>query len=75
MVAGQRIALGGVHAGKTVTIDVTDTNLIIGCDDGPRTIHRTTDQPVRSIKAHRPRKVDLNGLFTEDGVVGVGIRR
>ena len=26
----------------------------------PRTLRRTTDHPVRSIKAHRPRKVDLN---------------
>jgi hypothetical protein len=35
MVARQTIALGRVHAGKTVTIDVTDTNLVVGCDDGP----------------------------------------
>jgi transposase InsO family protein len=60
MVVGQKIALGRVHAGTTVTIDVTATDLVVACDDGPRTFRRTTDRPVRSIKAHRPRKVDLN---------------
>jgi transposase InsO family protein len=59
MVAGQKLALGRVHAGTTVTIAVTDTTLTVEADDGPRTFRRTTDQPVRSIKAHRPRKVDL----------------
>ncbi|MBQ0979105.1 transposase [Micromonospora sp. M61] len=58
MVVGQKVALGRVHAGKTVTIDVTDTTLTVECDDGPRTFRRTNDQPVRSIKAHRPRKTD-----------------
>jgi hypothetical protein len=58
MVAGQKVALGRVHAGKTVTIDVTDTQLAIHCDDGTRTVRRTTDQPVTRIKAHRPRKLD-----------------
>ncbi|MFD1322613.1 IS481 family transposase [Micromonospora sonneratiae] len=60
MVAGQKIALGRIHARKTVTIDVTDTELAIHCDDGTRTIRRTTDQPITQIKAQRPRKVDLN---------------
>jgi transposase InsO family protein len=58
MVVGQKIALGRVHAGKTVTIAVTDTQLQIACDDGVRTVRRTTDQSVTRIKAHRPRKVD-----------------
>lgn len=35
------------------------TELVVGCDDGPRTFVRTNDQPVRSIKAHRPRKTEL----------------
>jgi transposase InsO family protein len=60
MVVGQKVALGRVHAHKTVTIDVTDTELAIHCDDGTRTVRRTTDQPVTQIKAHRPRKVTLN---------------
>ncbi|WP_262285552.1 IS481 family transposase [Micromonospora sp. MA102] len=58
MVVGQKVALGRIHARKTVTIDVTDTELSIACDDGIRTVRRTTDQPVRNIKASRPRKTD-----------------
>lgn len=56
MVVGQKIALGRVHRHKTITIDVTDTELVIHCDDGLRTVRRATDQPVTRIKAHRPRK-------------------
>ncbi|MGC5332467.1 hypothetical protein [Micromonospora sp. DT62] len=66
MVAGQKIALGRVHAHKTVTIDVTDTDLAIHCDDGTRTIRRITDQPVRNIKVSRPRKAAVTG--TTDGL-------
>ncbi|MGA4728995.1 hypothetical protein ACPB67_16340 [Micromonospora taraxaci] len=55
-VVGQKIALGRVHAGKTVTIHVTDTELAIACEDGTRIVRRTTDQPVRNLKASRPRK-------------------
>ncbi|MFE9652473.1 hypothetical protein [Micromonospora sp. NPDC006431] len=57
MVVGQKVALGRVHAGKTVTINVTDTELAIACDDGTRLVRRTTDQAVRNLKASRPRKV------------------
>jgi hypothetical protein len=57
MVTGQKIALGRVHAGKTVTVAATDTHLDITCDDDVGTMRRTTDRPVRWIKAHRPRKV------------------
>jgi hypothetical protein len=60
MVAGQKLALGRVHAGRTVTIDVTDTDLVVDCDGEPRTFPRTTERPVRSIKAHRPRKIHLS---------------
>jgi len=56
MVARQPVALGRVHAGKTVAIDVTDTELVVGCDDGPRTIRRTNTLPIRNLKANRPRK-------------------
>jgi hypothetical protein len=35
VVVRQPVALGRVHAGKTVPIDVTDTELVVGCDDGP----------------------------------------
>jgi hypothetical protein len=61
MVAGQKIALGREHAGRTVTIDVTDTDLLVDCDGEPRTFHRTTEHPVRSIKAHRPRRISAAG--------------
>ena len=57
MVAQQKVALGRGHAGKTGTIDVTDTDLVIACDDGPRTVRRTTQLPVRNLKARRPRKI------------------
>jgi transposase InsO family protein len=60
MVAGQKVALGRVHAGKTVTIAVSDTDLAIECDDGLRTVRRTNEQRIRNIKASRPRKVTLN---------------
>ena len=56
MVAGQKIALGRVHAGQTVTVLVSDTSLTIQLGDAePRAIPRTTAQPVRSIKGQRPR--------------------
>jgi transposase InsO family protein len=59
MVAWQKLALGRVHAGKTITIQVTDTHLIAHCDDGPRTIRRANEHPVTRVKAHRPRRLDL----------------
>jgi hypothetical protein len=43
-----------VHAGKTVTTDVTDTDLTVACDDGPRTVRRTNQLPIRNLKANRP---------------------
>jgi hypothetical protein len=46
----------GSTPGKTVAIDVTDTELVVGCDDGPRTIRRTNTLPIRNLKANRPRK-------------------
>jgi len=57
MIAGQKIALGRIHAGRVVTVHVAEHTITIdlGGDD-TRTIRRTTTQPVRSIKAHRPRK-------------------
>jgi hypothetical protein len=57
MVVGQKIALGRGQAGKTVTIEVTDTDLVIACDDGPRTVRHSNQQPIRNVKAGRPRKV------------------
>ena len=56
MVAGQRAALGRIHAGQTVTVLVTDTTLTIEFSDGEtRATGRTTTHPVRSIRGQRPR--------------------
>jgi transposase InsO family protein len=57
MAAGQKIALGRIHAARVVTAHVAEHTITIdlGGDD-LRTIRRTTTQAVRSIKAHRPRK-------------------
>jgi hypothetical protein len=57
MVAGQKIALGRIHARQIVTVHVAEATITIdlGGDD-TRTVRRTTTQPVRSIKAQQPRK-------------------
>jgi hypothetical protein len=52
MVAGQKIALGRIHAGQVVTVHVAGQTITIDLDDqDSRTVRRTTSQPVRSIKA------------------------
>jgi transposase InsO family protein len=53
-VCGQRVALGRVHAGRTVRVHVSDHTLAIELDDETRTDRRTTTRPVQNIKAHRP---------------------
>ncbi|MGE5132654.1 MAG: hypothetical protein ACM32E_07055 [Gemmatimonadota bacterium] len=57
MIAGQKIALGRIHARRIVTVHVSAEVITIdlGGDD-TRTVRRTTTQPVRSIKAQQPRK-------------------
>jgi hypothetical protein len=59
MVAGQKVALGRLHAHTVVTVYVAETTLTIEAGGDTRTVTRTTTQPVRSIKAHRPRKAAL----------------
>jgi hypothetical protein len=61
MVAGQTVALGRVHAGKTVTINVTEDSLAVECDDGMRTIRRTNQHRLRDVKANRPRTTQPAG--------------
>jgi hypothetical protein len=47
--------MGRIHAGQVVTVHVAADTITINLDDqDTRTIRRTTTQPVRSIKAHRP---------------------
>jgi hypothetical protein len=61
-VAWQRVCLGKSHRHETVTIDATDTTLTVYFPDGStRTVTRINDHPVRWIKAHRPRKVEVHG--------------
>jgi transposase InsO family protein len=61
MVCGQKVALGRGHKHQTVTIAVSETTLAIELVDGDtRIVRRTTTQPVRSIKSHRPRTGTTN---------------
>ncbi len=57
-VASQPVSLGRAHAGVVVTVHVSETTSTVDTPDGQqRTYRRATAQPVRSIKAYRPRKV------------------
>ncbi|SNT64023.1 hypothetical protein SAMN05216276_11097 [Streptosporangium subroseum] len=56
MVARQTFSLGRLHAGQVVIVHVSDSTPTIGLDEGPRTVHHTTDLPIRNVKANRPRK-------------------
>jgi hypothetical protein len=56
MVADQKIAFGRIHAGQVVTVHVAAEMVTIDLGEDTRTVRRTSTQPVRSIKAHRPRK-------------------
>jgi hypothetical protein len=56
MVAGQKIALGRIHARRIVTVHVAADTITIDLGEDTRTIRRTTTQPVRSIKAQQHRK-------------------
>jgi hypothetical protein len=55
-VAGQKIALGRIHARQVVTVHVAADTVTIDLGEDTRTVRRTTTQPVRSIKAASPRK-------------------
>jgi hypothetical protein len=56
MIAGQKIALGRIHARRIVTVHVAADTITIDLGEDTRTVRRTTTQPVRSIKAQQPRK-------------------
>jgi hypothetical protein len=58
MVAGQKIALGRIHAGQVVTVHVSAETITIDLGEDTRTVRRTTTQPVRSIKAAQSRQAD-----------------
>jgi transposase InsO family protein len=59
MVAGQKVALGRIHAHTVVTVYVAETTLTIEAGGDTRTVARTTTTPVRYVKASRPRKAAL----------------
>jgi transposase InsO family protein len=59
MVAGQKVALGRLHARATVTVHVAETTLTIEAGHDIRTVARTTTQTVRNIRPKRPRKAAL----------------
>jgi hypothetical protein len=61
MVAGQKLALGRTHAHTVVTVHVAEHTMTVDHADGARrTFRRTTNQPVRSWKAQRPRGVGVH---------------
>ncbi|MGW3249341.1 IS481 family transposase [Streptomyces fungicidicus] len=57
MVCRQVVSLGRPYAGQTVTVHVTDTTITVDLDGQIRVIRRTTDVPVRNVKANKPHKV------------------
>ncbi|EFE68899.1 integrase [Streptomyces viridosporus ATCC 14672] len=57
MVCRQVVCLGRPYAGRTVTVHVSDTTISVDLDGQVRVIRRTTDVPVRNVKANRPHKI------------------
>ncbi|WP_442819055.1 IS481 family transposase [Streptomyces sp. NBC_01235] len=57
MVCRQSVSLGRPYAGQTVTVHVSDATLTVHLDGQVRVIQRTTDIPVRHVKANKPREV------------------
>jgi transposase InsO family protein len=53
-VCRQHVALGRVHAGRTVRVHVSEHTLAIELDDETRTVRRTTSLPARVLKGARP---------------------
>jgi transposase InsO family protein len=55
-VCRQRVSLGHVHAGRIVTVHVSEHTLALELDDETRTIRRTTSRPVVVVKGSRPHR-------------------
>ena len=53
-VCRQRVALGRVHAGRIVSVHVSEHTLAIELDGETRTVRRTTNRPVLVVKGSRP---------------------
>ncbi len=54
MVCRQTVCLSRQYAGEVVTVHVSDTTFTIDLDEGPRTVRRTTDIPIRNTKLTDP---------------------
>ena len=63
--AAKRVALGRIHAGRTVRVHVSEHTLAIELDDETRTIRRTTTRPVFVVKGSRPRQPRAGTTSTE----------
>ncbi|MFJ9816599.1 hypothetical protein ACIRU3_15255 [Streptomyces sp. NPDC101151] len=59
MVCRQVVSLGRPYAGQTVTVHVSDTTITVELDSQVWVIRRTTDVPVRNVKANKPREVSV----------------
>ncbi|MFD8159857.1 IS481 family transposase [Streptomyces malaysiensis] len=57
MVCRQVVSLGRTYAGRTVTVHVAESTFTVELDGQVRVIQRTTDVPVRHVKANKPREV------------------
>jgi transposase InsO family protein len=55
-VCRQHVALGRIHAGRTVHVHVSEHTLAIELDGETRTVRRTTTRPVVVVKANRPHR-------------------
>ncbi|CAL9439242.1 hypothetical protein SUDANB1_02205 [Streptomyces sp. enrichment culture] len=53
----QAVSLGRPYAGRTITVHVAESTLTVELDGQVRVIQRTTDIPVRHVKANKPHKV------------------
>lgn len=59
VVAGQKVPLGRINGGATVTVHASQMTLAIVLPDGDAiVVRRTTDSAVRSIKGQRPRTAE-----------------
>ncbi len=57
MVCRQVVSLGRTYAGRTVTVHVAESTFTVELDGQVRVIQRTTDVPVRHVKANKPSKI------------------
>jgi hypothetical protein len=55
-VCRQVVSLGRPYAGQTVTVHVSDSTITVDLDGQVRVIRRTTDGPVRNVKANKPHR-------------------